>query len=123
MTRPTDDLIQSIKAAQSGAPQAFEQLYRESLPGIRAVCSRYLSSPVDVDDALQETYVKIYRKLPSLKNPETFPKWSHTIAKNTCLNMIRSRNLIRDREEIRPVSGDSETAGIDDLDAAEYRKE
>ena len=112
-----------ITAHKANDPGAFEQIYRLSLPGIKAVCRKYMPSEADADDAIQETYVKIYRKLPTLKDPATFPAWSRTIAKNTCLNLIRSRNLIRDREEFRPVAGDDETAGIDDLKAADYRRE
>ena len=112
-----------ITAHNNGDPAAFEQIYYSSLPGIRAVCQRYLADGPDAEDAIQETFVKIYKKLPTLKDPATFPAWSRTIAKNTCLNMIRSRSLLRGREEIRPTTGDDETAGIEDISAAEYRKE
>ena len=91
-------IITLVKDAGKGNKQAFEPLYRYTVSSVRSVCACYFQSGSDIDDALQETYVRIFRGLHTLEAPEAFFSWSRTIARNTCLNMIRSRNLVNTHE-------------------------
>jgi len=56
------DLSDYLKVAQSGDEAAFEHLYYSSIEKVRAACFSVLKNPADVDDAIQETYIKIYRQ-------------------------------------------------------------
>ena len=44
------------------------------------------------EDLCQETFIKGWIKLKSLKKQEAFPGWIATIARRTCLNAIDKRN-------------------------------
>ena len=111
-----------ITDAKAGDPEAFTRLYHFTAPAVRSVCARYFMNAADVEDALQETYVKIYRGLPALGAAEAFSSWSRTIARNTCLNILRSRNLMD--EMVIPSGSYDEFENEPSLqDAADYRKE
>ena len=118
-------ILSLAASAKAGDRDAYEPLYRKTVAGIRGICARYFQHSYDIDDAVQEVYIKIFRGLPSLESSDAFFTWSRTLAKNTCLNMIRSRNLISSREFLPNVSDEENTdsAAADDRTAAEYRTE
>lgn len=69
------DISQYVIKAQSGDMDAFEMLYNQSVKIFKSKIMCYLSNPQDVEDVLQEAYINIYRKPPSLKQPERFIGW------------------------------------------------
>jgi RNA polymerase sigma-70 factor (ECF subfamily) len=70
---------------------ALDALYRESL--IR-FCWGYLGNIEEAEDAVQEITYKILRA----KNvPDSLRPWIYRIARNHCLNLIRSRSRRKDR--------------------------
>lgn len=82
-----------VRALRSGSPEAAEFLdagYREPL---RALATRYLRGHADAEDAVQEVFLKV---LASETIPDDFRAWIYRIARNTCLNRIRSRERRRD---------------------------
>ncbi len=115
-------ILSLAASAKAGDHDAYEPLYRETVSGIRSVCARYFQNAYDIDDAIQEVYIKIFRGLSSLESPDAFFTWSRTLAKNTCLNMIRSRNLLSSRE-YHPESPETDIYEGNDRTAAEYRAE
>ncbi|MBE5995889.1 MAG: sigma-70 family RNA polymerase sigma factor [Lachnospiraceae bacterium] len=117
------NIIKLAENARAGDTEAFEQLYRRTAPSLRSVCARYFGNAYDIDEALQETYVRIYRSLGQLGTAEAFFTWSRTIAQNTCLNMIRSRNLVSAHETFAGVFPGEDPEEENDISAAEYRKE
>ena len=112
-------------AAEAGAgnPEAYAALYRRTVSFLRSICARYFQNAHDIDDALQETYVRIFRGLSSLEAPDAFLSWSRTVAQNTCLNILRSHNMLQAREVLTGLGTEERETGLDDIPAAEYRKE
>ncbi len=47
-----------------------------------------LGRPHDSEDVLQEVFVKMYRKLRTLKEPKFFSSWLFRIAKNETINFV-----------------------------------
>jgi RNA polymerase sigma-70 factor (ECF subfamily) len=56
-----------------------------------------LGDPDDVEDAAQEAFIRAYRCLDDLKDPDKFPAWLHTIARNAARKMLRQRRLEQQR--------------------------
>ncbi len=58
---------------------------------------RYLTQRVrcrqDADDLLQEIFIKIHLKLPTLSNRESLPSWVWQITRNTLLDYYKQKRL------------------------------
>lgn len=92
--KETVDFSKLISEATSGDDSAFEELYKLSLKTAYHTASLLLKNPDDVEDVLQNTYIKAYQKLPELKNPESFESWIKTIVENECKNYIKKEKRI-----------------------------
>ncbi len=93
--KETVDFSKLISDATSGDSSAFEALYKLSLKTAYHTASLLLKNTEDVEDVLQNTYIKAYQKLPELKNPESFESWIKTIVENECKNYIKKEKRIR----------------------------
>lgn len=86
-----------VLRAQSGDRQAFDEL----LAGVQVPLHRYISSLVGdralADDALQETFLRIYRKLRWLDEPEAFRAWAYRIASREAFRLLKRERRWADR--------------------------
>jgi RNA polymerase sigma-70 factor, ECF subfamily len=76
---------------RSGNLGAYEHLY--SLHGARMknLARNLLGSPVDAEDAVQETFLKVQRGIASFRGQSSFVTWTYRILINTCYDARRSR--------------------------------
>ena len=84
-----------------GDRQAFAELYDATSAKLFGVCLRVLNNRSSAEDALQDTYVKIWthagRFVPGPKSPMT---WLITVARNTAIDRLRSRRGRADASEL-----------------------
>ncbi|MEM9929603.1 MAG: RNA polymerase sigma factor, partial [Bacteroidota bacterium] len=78
---------QLVQASVRGDRSAQKALYQTLLPYLRAVAIRYLKDESYQKDALQESFVKLFRSLGRY-DPAKAPlkAWAARIVINTCLN-------------------------------------
>jgi RNA polymerase sigma-70 factor (ECF subfamily) len=75
----------------------------------------------DVDDVVQETFVRVYRGLPKLSAEERFGAWVYRIAAHTVADHLRARGRhpvageVSDPDAFEPRAGDSEGGAEPDL--------
>src|SRR5260370_37376191 len=50
-----------------------------------------LGSPVDAEDAVQETFLKVQRSIATFRGQSSFVTWTYRILINTCYDARRSR--------------------------------
>lgn len=50
---------------------------------------RFVGNRFDAEDLAQETFIKAYKKLETLKNPEKAKRWLYSIARNTVIDFFR----------------------------------
>jgi RNA polymerase sigma-70 factor (ECF subfamily) len=81
-------LIEKIRA---GDFQAFESLVTRYESKVYRLAIRMLRNPQDAEDALQETFIQVYRGLPGFEGRSTFSTWLFRLATNACLMKIRHR--------------------------------
>ncbi|MFU7514423.1 RNA polymerase sigma factor [Clostridium sp. HCS.1] len=62
----------NVRLAIEGDKEAFGILIKENLKSLYIVCRGILNSEYDMEDALQNTILKAYEKIPYLKNEEFF---------------------------------------------------
>jgi RNA polymerase sigma-70 factor (ECF subfamily) len=85
---PGDDIVAARAAA--GDDHAFEEIVRRYQARVFRLACR-LTSDTDAPDVLQETFLQVYRHLPSFRGESQFGTWLYRIATNTALMHRRSR--------------------------------
>ena len=80
-----------VKKAKSGDSGAFAQLIRMNTQSMYKVAWAYLKNDEDVADAIQETILKCYEKLSTLKKDSYFKTWMIRILINNCNEMLRHK--------------------------------
>ncbi|MEU2514669.1 sigma-70 family RNA polymerase sigma factor [Streptomyces syringium] len=73
---------------------ALARRFEEHRPHLRAVAYRMLGSLGDVDDAVQETWLKLSRS--DVTGVENLGGWLTTVTGRVCLDMLRSRTTRRE---------------------------
>jgi len=87
-----------VAAAQAGDRAAFEQLYREHVGRVYALCLR-LSADTDLAMQLtQDAFVQAWRKLPGFRGQSAFGTWLHRLTVNVVLDWRRAEARRRGRE-------------------------
>jgi RNA polymerase sigma-70 factor (ECF subfamily) len=89
--RQDDTLPAFIERARAGEAAAFEQLMKCTERGVAATVWRMLGNREDARDAMQETYLRVYKYLKSYKAEQDFHGWLYRIAVNVCRDMLRAR--------------------------------
>lgn len=79
---PTDETLAARAAA--GDDHAFEQIVERYESRIFRMACR-LTSDTDAPDVLQETFLQLYRHLPSFRGESQFGTWLYRIATNAAL--------------------------------------
>ncbi len=107
--------------SQAGDVNSFNELYNLSAQDLKVVGYSILHKKEDVEDALQETYITIYRSFTGqgrspLDKPESFLPWAKKIMKNTCLNQIALRKRKAGKDELRPMTTEDDQSGMDQID-------
>lgn len=70
--------------------KAQRKVYEKMAGKLYSVCGRYLKSDEDIEEALADTFYKIFTKINQLQNPEIFEAWAKKIAVNECLQRLRA---------------------------------
>jgi len=58
------------------------------------LCLRMVSNRSEAEDLLQESFVKMFRELPSFRGQSTLGAWLRRIVINQCLNHIRKQKPV-----------------------------
>ncbi len=80
-----------VERAKAGDFEAFEELVNLHEGRVYRLIMRMLRNPEDAEDALQETFLQVYRGLKSFEGRSTFSTWLFRLATNVCLMKIRHR--------------------------------
>jgi RNA polymerase sigma-70 factor, ECF subfamily len=74
----------------SVADAPFDEL-EQFRPALTGYCYRMLGSPVDAQDAVQDTMIRAWRKRDSFEGRSQFRSWLYRIATNVCLDMLNGK--------------------------------
>ncbi|MCP4425617.1 MAG: sigma-70 family RNA polymerase sigma factor [Chloroflexi bacterium] len=88
MTEQSDAAL--ARQCQAGDKTAFSLLAARHWERVRRVLSAMLSNPDDVDDLLQETFLRAYLGLDTLRQPEQFRAWTCGIGINLARMYLRA---------------------------------
>lgn len=85
---------QEVRAAMRGDREAFIRLMRQLEHGLYGTAKAMLRKEEDIADVLQETIMKAYRSLDTLRDPGFFQTWVYRILINECNTMLRRRSRV-----------------------------
>ncbi len=78
-------------ACRSGDLRAYERLYALQGARMKNLARNLLGNPLDAEDAVQETFLKVQRSIGSFRGQASFVSWTFRILVNTCHDARRSR--------------------------------
>ncbi len=86
----TSDETLAARAAAGDEP-AFEALVSRYQARVQRLACRLTGNDADAPDALQETFLQVYRNLASFRGDSRFSTWLYRIATNAALMQRRTR--------------------------------
>lgn len=83
-----------IVGCQQGNRVAQATLVRQYSPFLMGICKRYLMTSSYEEDALQESFITIFKNINSFRNEGPFQAWMRKITVHTCLNIINTNRKL-----------------------------
>src|SRR5437899_753916 len=97
-----------IAAVLNGDAASFEPLIQKYSPRVFATARRYARREVEVEDIVQEVWLKAFQKLKSFRGEAPFEHWLMRLAVRTCYDFLRGhqRNRETSFSELTELEGD-----------------
>lgn len=92
------DTAELVAFAQAGEAGAFEQLYRQNVDRVYALCLRLSADPVRAEELTQDVWVRVWEKLHTFRSESAFTSWLHRLTVNEVLGSRRSSTRRGKRE-------------------------
>jgi RNA polymerase sigma-70 factor (ECF subfamily) len=88
--RADQELVDEVKR---GDKVAFSELVKRHQSALLRTCTRMVKDEELAEDIVQETFVKVFRKIHLFEGRSSFKSWLYQIALNTGRNKLRSNRL------------------------------
>jgi RNA polymerase sigma factor (sigma-70 family) len=88
---PVDEAL--LAACRRGESAAQHRLYQRLSYLLMGVCLRYCPNRAEAEDALQNTFVKIFTRLDQYRGQGPFEAWARRIAVTTSLHAVAQHRL------------------------------
>ena len=99
-------------------PENFEQIVARYQRDIINFHYRFTGNRYEAEDLAQDTFIKAYKKLDTLKEPGKLKSWLYHIARNTAVDFFRkhkNRAIPVDHEILANLASVSETPNYEEL--------
>jgi len=80
-----------VRRAQAGDRVAFEQLYRDNVGRVYALCYPMAGTADLAEELAPDVFVRAWQKLGSFRGESAFSSWLHPLTVNVALSERRSR--------------------------------
>jgi len=100
-----------ISKAKQGDIKAFHNIFKELNDSLKSYIYRLVTDRNDMNDIVQETYVKAFDKISTLKDDSSFKSWIFTIATRISLDFLKKKqrwqsNILDDAKNIAAQNKD-----------------
>ena len=76
---------------------AFKRLYDKYLSMVYGLCLRLTGGSSAAEEATQEVFIQVWRKIDTFAGDSSFKTWLHSLATNTTLTYLRKHKSWRQR--------------------------
>ena len=98
-----DNDVQLIYRVLSGDDEAFTALVQKHQRGVHALAWRRVGDFHFAEEITQDTFLRVYKGLPTLKDPSQFSGWLYVITNRLCNNWLKKKKSIIKSVEDVPV--------------------
>lgn len=110
-----------VERTLAGEPEAFQELVERHQGRLFALARHYTRNAADIEDMVQDTFLKAYARLEGFDHRSSFYTWIYRIATNTILDVLKRRGrspirAVEDPEvigEVVPVDAPSPMASLE----------
>ncbi|MCY3742393.1 MAG: sigma-70 family RNA polymerase sigma factor [Candidatus Poribacteria bacterium] len=88
-----NDDAELIQRVLEGDDDAFSVLVRKYQKQVHALAWRKIGDFHTAEEITQDTFLKAYKKLATLKEPQRFDSWLYVIAANRCSSWLRKKRV------------------------------
>ena len=88
----TDDVV-LIRRVLAGDETAFAELVKKYQKPVHTLAWRKIGDFHIAEDITQETFLKVYQRLHTLKDPHQFSGWLYVITANLCATWLRKKRI------------------------------
>lgn len=88
--------LELITAVRAGRTECFELLVKKYLPRVFATARRYARRESEVEDIVQEVWLKAYQKLNTYRASAPFEHWLMRLTVRTCYDFLRAHQRCRE---------------------------
>jgi len=101
-----------LDGCRRGDVAAFERLYTLHGARMKSIARNLLGLETDAEDAVQETFLKVYRGAGSFRGSATLSTWIYRILVNTCYDLLRRRRRHPEDALESPAESGAVPAGL-----------
>ena len=84
---------EAVQKAMKGDQEAYTYLYEKTYTKCFYLARKFLNSEHTAQDIVQDAYVKAFKSLDTLEDPEKFQSWIGTIVSNLSKNELKRRKV------------------------------
>ncbi len=106
-----DNDVQLIRSILSGNDEAFSTLVQKYQKSVHALAWRKTGDFHYAEEITQDTFLRAYQKLSTLKNPKQFSGWLYVIANRLCINWFKRH---------KPAMQSLEDTPVEEVEASSY---
>lgn len=107
-----------VGRAQRGDKHAFGLLVSKYQRRLARLLSRWVRDPSEVQDVVQEAFIKAYRALPAFRGDSAFYTWLYRIGINAAKNYLAARG-----RRVPVVSSSANDEGSDTIELSEQMRD
>ncbi len=97
----------TVERARQGDAEAFRELVEGHSHQVFRIAYRITGDGATAEDAVQETFLRAYRRLDGFDARAKFSSWLHRIAVNAAIDLVRKQRRHRSGH---PLSAEGETS-------------
>ncbi len=114
-----EDDAQLVRAVLAGADAAFDILVEKYQKSVHAFVWQKIGDFHYAEEITQDTFLRAYHKLSTLRNPSQFSGWLYAIAKRLCQNWLHKQKSTKHLQSLE----DTPMAEVAKSDYARYASE
>jgi RNA polymerase sigma-70 factor, ECF subfamily len=94
-----------VERAKRGDHDAFAELAGAVVARLDAAARLILRDPELARDAVQDGFIRAWRTLPALRDPDRFDAWLRQLVVHSCIDILRRRRHRATEVELTPIDG------------------